>query len=246
MSRLERPQTKTKNPATKFLSYKSETKKFQYWNKEKTTNEYIEAPFKFLFLEHYHAIRGWHDSTQKGIISNEVYAISSQPLTVKTAGGLEIANGLYKDIKDKVKLSGGVYHRSIYVMLEDGSIANLQLKGAVIGGLSKESSVTKEEVDGYSEFYKKNNQLLDNQWIQINSFADAKKGATKYSIPIFELGGHISDKEDEQAVICAKELEIYIKSAAEKDKNPDYEFINENYNTERKQSVEEVEDDLPF
>lgn len=232
MARLERPQTKGKNPATKFITYKSEMKKFQYWNNEKKQNEYIEAPFKFLFLEHYHAVRGWHDATQKGIYSNEVYDISNQPLVVKTFGGLELANGLYKDIKDKLKLSGGVYHRSVYLMLEDGSIANVIFKGAVVGGLTKESSVSKLDVDGYSEFYKKNKHLLDNQFIEIKSFADAKKGATKYSIPIFEVSAYVTEEQNEQANICAKELEAYVNSDAAKERNIDTEEL--------------LSDDLPF
>lgn len=214
MARLDRPQTKGSNPATKFLTYKSETKNFEYWNKETETKCFIEAPFKFLFLEHYHTVKGWHDATQRGIVSNEVYAISSDPLKVRTFGGLEIANGLYKDIKEKVKLSGGVYYRSVYVMLENGELANLQLKGAVVGGLSKDFAISKTDVEGYSDFYKKNNRLLDNQWIEVTEFADAKKGATKYSIPVFKLGSAISPSDNENANNCAKLLQDYITDYA--------------------------------
>ena len=212
MSRLERPQTASSNPATKFLQWKSEEKCFSYWSKEKETNIKVELPLRVLFLEHYHTVKGWHDATQKGIVSNEVYSISNEPLTVRTFGGLELSSGLYKDIKDKTKLSGGVYHRSVYVMLEDGSIANLQLKGAVVGGLSKESSLTKVEVDGYSEFYKKNNRLLDNQWIEMKTVADAKKGATKYSIPVFEAGAVITGEDNDMANDCVATLQDYVNS----------------------------------
>lgn len=210
MARLERPQTKSSNPAQIFLNWKSEEKCFSYYSKQQEANIKVELPLKFLFLEHYHTVKGWHDATQKGIVSNEVYAIGTEPMTIKTFGGLEIASGLYKDIKDKSKLSGGVYHRSVYVMLEDGTIANLQLKGAVVGGLSKESSLSKVEVNGYSEFYRQNNHLLDNQWIEIKNVADAKKGATKFSIPIFEVGKKITPAEDEMANLAAKELQEYM------------------------------------
>lgn len=218
MSRLERPTTASSNPATKFLNWKSEEKCFSYWSKEKEENVKVPLPLKVLFLEHYHTVKGWHDATQKGIVSNEVYSISNEPLTVRTFGGLELSSGLYKDIKDKTKLSGGVYHRSVYVMLEDGSIANLQLKGAVVGGLSKESSLTKVEVDGYSEFYKKNNRLLDNQWIEMKSVADAKKGATKYSIPVFEVGKAITSEENDMANECVATLQDYVNSYTGKSK----------------------------
>ncbi len=210
MARLERPQIKRSNPATKFLTYKSETKNFEFWDKQKEQKCYLEAPLKFLFLEHYHTVKGWHDPTQKGIVSNEVYSITEEKLTVKTFGGLDLGEGLYKNIKDKVKLSGGVYYRSVYVMLEDGSLANLQLKGAVVGGLNRENSILKLDIDGYSEFYKKNKRLLDNQWIEVKSFADAKKGATKYSIPVFELSNTISDMDNENANDCVKVLQEYM------------------------------------
>lgn len=218
MSRLERPTTASSNPATKFLNWKSEEKCFSYYDKESQTNVKVELPLKVLFLEHYHTVKGWHDATQKGIVSNEVYSISNETLTVRTFGGLELSSGLYKDIKDKTKLSGGVYHRSVYVMLENGAIANLQLKGAVVGGLSKESSLTKVEVDGYSEFYKKNNRLLDNQWIEIKSVSDAKKGATKYSIPVFEAGAVITGEENDMANQCVATLQDYVNSYTGKSK----------------------------
>lgn len=210
MARLERPQSKSSNPATMFLEYKSVEKCFEYYDKEKAQKVQINAPLKFLFLEHYHVIKGWHDPTQKGIISNEVYAISKEPLKVKTFGGLELAEGLYSNIKEKVKLSGGVYYRSIYIMLENGTIANFQLKGAVVGGVSKDFSIDKTDIEGYSDFYNKNKILLDNQWIEINTFKDAKKGATKYSIPIFEIGSHISNLDNQNAENCAKILQDYV------------------------------------
>lgn len=210
MSRLERPVTASSNPATKFLEYKSERKCFSYYDREKKENVDFLQPLKFCFLEHYHVVKGWHDPTQKGIISNEVYAISKERIFVKTFGGLELGQGIYSEIKDKVKLSGGVYHRSIYVMLEDGLIANLQLKGAVIGGLTKESSLSKAEVNGYSEFYRQNNHLLDNQWFEVTDFADAKKGQTKFSIPIFKVGKHLTPAENNLANAAAKILQNYV------------------------------------
>ena len=210
MARLERPQAQNSNPATKFLSWNSTKKKFHYYDKSIEKNIEIDIPLRFLFLEHYHTVKGWHDPTTKGIYSNEVYAFGNEPLSVKTFGGISIADGFYKDIKDKVKLSGGVYIRSVYVMLEDGSIANLQLKGSAVGGLKPENSLKKIEIPGYSDFYNKNKHLLDNQFIEINSIEEAKKGATVYSIPVFSVGRTITDNENIMANECAKILQKYI------------------------------------
>jgi len=83
-----------------------------------------------LVLDELHTIKGWNDATSSAIYSNEVKWISKDELLVKPFKGNEIAKGLYKDIKEKVKAAGAHYVKSVYCMLEDGSIANLQLKGA--------------------------------------------------------------------------------------------------------------------
>ena len=50
MARLERPQQKSSNPATKFLSWKSNDKSFEYFDKEKAEKVNVSLPFKFLFF----------------------------------------------------------------------------------------------------------------------------------------------------------------------------------------------------
>lgn len=203
MSRLERPTTESSNPATKFLEWKSNDKSFAFYNKEKKENINIVLPFKFLFLEHYHTVKGWHDASESGIYSNEVYGIGKETMKVKAFKGGEIAEGLYKDIKGKVNAVGGKYHRSIYVMLETGDIVNLSIKG---------SAVSK-----YSEFYKENHHLLDNQWMEVNEAEEAKKGSIKYSMPVFSLGKVIDKKTDALANEAAATLQNHINSYMNKD-----------------------------
>ena len=60
MSWLERQETKSKNPAKKFLSWKSEEKCFAYYDKDKKENILVPLPFKFVILEHYHTVKGWN------------------------------------------------------------------------------------------------------------------------------------------------------------------------------------------
>ena len=128
MARLNRPTNQTVNPVTKYINWKSNDKAFSYYDKDKGEDIKIELPIKFLFLEHYHTVKGWNDASESGIYSNEVYAISKEPLTVKAFKGGEIASGLYKENKEQIKNAGGVYHRSIYAMLPDGELVNFQLK----------------------------------------------------------------------------------------------------------------------
>lgn len=202
MSRLERPAAKNQNPAKKFLEWKSESKSFSYYDRDKKENIEVPIPLKFLFIEHYHCVKGWHDASQSKIYSNEVYAIGSSKITVKSYKGGLIAEGLYKDIKAKATQQGGRYNRSLYVMLEDGELINISMKGAV--------------VKAYSDFYSDNHHLLDNQWIEIKDFEEHKKGRVEYSIPVFTIGETITRATDKKAMEVARTMQNYIDSYTSK------------------------------
>lgn len=77
MSWLERPETKSSNPARKFLEWKSDDKCFSYYDKEKKENVKVELPLTFVILEHYHTVKGWNDKSESGIYANEVFGIGS-------------------------------------------------------------------------------------------------------------------------------------------------------------------------
>lgn len=213
MSRLKRPTTESKNPATKFLSWRSNDKNFSYYDKDKGENIPVELPLKFLFLEHYHTVKGWNDASESGIYSNEVYSIGSEELTVKAFKGGDLGAGLYKNIKNDVKNNGGVYHRSIYVMLEDGSIANLSLKGSAVAS--------------YSEFYNDNNHLLDNQWIIVDDAIEGKKGSIKFSKPSFTIGDVITRAVDKKAVEAAQTLQSYMNDYTSKEVETEKELVDD-------------------
>ena len=190
------------NPSTKFLQWKSNEKSFSYYDKEKGENVQIPLPFKFQFLEHFHTIKGWHDASVSGIYSNEIKFTSKEEFKVKSFKGGDIAEGLYKDIRAKVRDAGGKYHRSVYVLDPNGDIVNLQLKGAV--------------VSAYSDFCNDNEATkFESNWIEINSAEDKKKGATKYSVPVFTVGKAFTKSEialaDEKYTEIANYFDKYTK-----------------------------------
>lgn len=186
------------NPATKFFDWKSTDKCFSYYDKEKQENVQVPLPFKFLVLDELHAIKGWNDATSSGIFSNEVKFISKEVMTVKPFKGNEIAKGLYKDIKDKVQSAGGHYVKSIYIMLEDGSLANLQLKGSA--------------VQKWGEFTAKTRQRLPDEWVVVSKAIEGKKGAVKFNVPEFAFERSISDSEADLADEAFNTLETYLKA----------------------------------
>jgi hypothetical protein len=190
--------TPQSNPATKFIDWKSNDKCFSYYDKEEQKNILVSLPFKFLVLDELHTIKGWNDATQSSIYSNEVKFISKELMTVKPFKGNEIAKGLYKDIKDKIVAAGGHYVKSIYIMLEDGTLANLQLKG---------SSVQK-----WGEFTQKTRSRLTDEWVQVATALEGKKGAVKFNTPEFTFLRSINDDEAKQADEVFDTLEAYLKT----------------------------------
>jgi len=225
MSRRSLNQTeKRKNPATKFLEWKSKEKCFEYWDKSQSANVKVEPPFKFMFLEHFHTIKGWHDASSSRIYSNEVKFIGKESVKVKSFKGGDIVDGIYKDIRLKILDAGGKYHRSVYVVDDSGDIINLQLKGAVVAA--------------YSDFLNENENKVEGSWCEINTVKDHKKGATKYSTPDFTIGKAFTKAE--MALANDKYLEIvaHFESVTVKPKVNVEELVGEMHD-------EEV-DDLPF
>ena len=202
---------KSSNPTTKYLEWRSNDKCFRYYDKEAGENVEVQLPLKFAFLNHYHTVKGWHDKNQAGIYSNEVYFIGSEPMTVRSfkPKGFVVADGLYKDIKTQVAAQGGKYHRSVYVMLEDGTIANLSFKGAV--------------VREWSEFYNTLKTVEDTNWVEINEAADQKKGSVKYSTPLFSIGKKFTPAQDAKVDEAANRLRVHMDAYFSKVEEPEFE-----------------------
>ena len=214
-SRIKRTTNEgSQNPATKFMAWKSNDKCFAYYDKEKGENIQVQLTIKILFMEHYHTVKGWNDASESGIYSNEVYSIVNEPMEVKAFKGGTLAKGLYKDIKEQAKNAGGVYHKSIYAMTDEGELINISLKGAA--------------VKSYGDFYNENKHNLLNNWIEINGTDDQKKGSVKFSTPTFELGEAISKKDDKLAAQTAETLQEYIDAYTNKEsssKEPEMEPV---------------------
>jgi hypothetical protein len=188
----------SKNPATKFLDWKSDQKGFSYYDKGLSKNIEVSLPFKFVFLDELSTVKGWHDASTSGIFSNEVKYLSKEPMTVKAFKGGEIAKGLYNEIKDRVKNAGGHYSKSIYIMTEDGELANIQLKG----------SATQQ----WGEFVKANKNSITRTWVNVATATESKKGKVVFSVPNFTIGADIEDIDAKTADDKFDELEAYLKT----------------------------------
>ena len=186
------------NPSTKYIEWKSNEKSFSFYDKETKANVTIPLPFKFLTLDELHTVKGWNDATSSAIFSNEVKYISKDIMTVKPFKGNEIAKGLYKDIKEKIVAAGAHCTKSVYIMLEDGSLANLQLKGSA--------------VQAWGEFTQKTRSRLSDEWVSVKTSKEGKKGAVKFSIPEFGFDGSLSDEQENMADDAFNTLESFLKT----------------------------------
>ena len=198
MSRTDEFKTESKNPSKYFLEWKSNKKTFEYYDKEAGVNVEVKLPFKFLTLKEMHTVKGWSDSSESAIYSNEVKYIGTEELNVRSFKGGEIAKGFYKDIKNRVKDFGGHYVKSIYIMTEDGEIWNLQLKGST--------------VQQWGEFTQKTRSRLSDEWVEVTEAEERKKGSIKYSVPIFMFNTSLNSEEGKTADKVYAALELYMNS----------------------------------
>ena len=170
----------------------------------RSQNEEVKLPITFMVLEEYHSIKGFSDSDQTGIYSNEVLQIGSEELEVRTHKGRIIAKGLYKDIKGAVNAAGGNYHKSIYAVTNEWELINISFKGAC--------------VSEWSKFVEKGAwKRLADEWVSIESANDHKKGMVKYSTPNFAFNISLSDSEYGMVKEKANELESYMDGYLAKD-----------------------------
>ena len=186
------------NPASKFIDWKSNEKCFSYYEKEEAKNVLIPLPFTFLVLDELHTIKGWNDATSSSIYSNEVKFISKEVMTVKPFKGNEIAKGIYKDIKEKIVAAGGHYTKSIYIMLEDGTLANIQLKGSA--------------VQKWGDFSQKTKNRFADEWVTVANVEEGKKGSVKFTTPLFSFQKSLTAEESNLADTAFNTLETYLKA----------------------------------
>jgi len=179
------PTSTTSNPSTKWFEWDSDNSCVKYYDKVEKKSVSVKLPFTFLVLDQTASITGWHESSTSGIYSNEVRSTKANSLLVRSFKGGTIAQGIYQDIKEKVKSSGGKFTTNVYIAYKDGSeykIGAIMFKGA--------------SLQSWSDFCKAHRSSLDTDAIQIASFETGKKGKVTYTTPTFKV---IKASEEAQA-----------------------------------------------
>jgi len=165
------------NPSTRWFEWNGEQGVINYYDKEKKETVTVPLPFTFILLDELACVRGWHDASKSGIYSNEVKDTRTDALVVKAFKGGTLAEGIYRDIKDRVtsKEIGGSFTTNCYIAFKDGNLwmGTLRLKGAALGA--------------WMEFRKQNRKNVYGKAIRIDGFTEGKKGRITYRMPTFAL-----------------------------------------------------------
>lgn len=175
----------------------------RYYDKELKQNVDVGADFTFMLLDQLGSVRGWHETSESGIYSNEVKDTRQDALIVRAFKGGTLIEGIYKDIKDRVNTLGGQFVANCYIAFKhDGALAlgSIRFKGAALGS--------------WMEFSKAHRVDLYKKAIRINGFTEGKKGRITYRMPVL----HVADvSEDTNRAAMALDvtlqdfLKIYLK-----------------------------------
>jgi len=202
------------SPCKKYLQWKSTQDAndkinggaFFYWDKnkgEKGENVMVDIPFKFaLISDDAVCFKGYSEKRKQGVYSNEVIKPQHE-VKIKSKEGVLMTFLLkdYKDNKDAIEGLGAKYTKSVYIAVHTGTeweLWNLQLNGAALSGATdRENPKEEEKFHGWFGFTKGFKSKLYTNYIEIKDFELKKKGATKFTIPLYSVGEAIADEDME-------------------------------------------------
>lgn len=247
MSRSNPNENSNPNPATRWFEWNGEKGLVRYYDKDAKKNVDVGADFTFLLLDQLGSVRGWHDATDSGIYSNEVKDTRQETLIVKSFKGGTLAEGIYRDIKDRVNAQGGQFVANCYIAFKNGSglaIGSLRIKGAAL--------------HAWTEFCKEHRSGLFANAIRIKGFTEGKKGRITFRVPKLEVKD-ISPETDAAAIALDKDLQKFFdgyfkRTKREQVEEPppqqqDEEVAGQHYSDNMDEPVDAAaltDDDIPF
>lgn len=201
------PHEHASNPAQRWFEWNGEAGVVRYYDKDAKKNIDCGVDFSFVLLDELGSVRGWHDASQSGIYSNEVRDTREDALIVKAFKGGTLAEGLYRDIKDRVNTLGGSFNANCYVGFKNGggslSIGSLRFKGAALGS--------------WMEFRKAHRSELYSKGVRIVGYTEGKKGRITYRMPVFKIV-ELTPETNDAAIALDEQLQGYLTGYLSKKK----------------------------
>lgn len=207
MSRSNPNENGAPNPAARWFEWNGEGGTVRYYDKEQKQNVDVGSDFTFILLDELGSVRGWHEPSKSGIYSNEVRDTRQDVLIVKAFKGGTLAEGLYKDIKDRVNTVGGQFNANCYIAFKNGggelAIGAIRFKGAALGA--------------WMEFRKEHRSELYDKAVRIHGFTEGKKGRITYRMPVLAVT-ELTKSTNDAAVALDKQLQAYLAGYLKKNK----------------------------
>lgn len=201
------PSEHASNPAVRWFEWNGEKGLVRYYDKDAKENVDVPLPFAFILLDELASVRGWHDASGSGIYSNEVRDTTQEVMVVKSFKGGTIAEGKYREIKDRVNAAGGDYTANCYIAFKQGdntyAIGSIRFKGAALGG--------------WMDFRKQNRNGIYKGAIKVTTFTEGKKGKVTFRVPVFALNS-VSPEAEARAVALDKELQEFLSGYLKRNK----------------------------
>jgi hypothetical protein len=124
-----------KSPVSFYVSFNGAKGVWEWWDKETKANV-SQDELDFIVLDTRSSITGWHKKAKKNMFSNMVK--SSKGTFIVRIGKEEkdkVAEGIYKDISDKVGVLGGKYTQNIFTLANIGGVwqpVNIQVSASTL------------------------------------------------------------------------------------------------------------------
>lgn len=178
MSRSRPQEDRTPNPAVRWFEWNGgkEGGTVRHYDKVSGMNVEGALPFRFIVLDQLGTVGGWHKTSDCRISANQVRPGTKQPFVVRTKKDGVIAEGLWKDIKDRLAAVDGYFVANVYIGFKTDDvlvIGVLQLKGSALRS--------------WTDFKKKHADEIGRQSVEIVSFEEDKKGSIVYRTPVFAI-----------------------------------------------------------
>lgn len=253
----------TSSPITKYISFSGSTGKINYYDKESSKNVEMDS-LSLIVLDTRASISGFSESHQGGISSNLVKDTTKDSMKViafKNGKPSDIAEGIYKDIKDKVKDKGGKFTTNVIAMADLGDgmqMVNVQLSGAALSSwidFTKENPneafydnvveltagvLSKRGADGNVPVTEKEEKELD---AKLKKNPRAPRPVWFYVLDV-TLGEELTVEQSEMANEQDEMLQEYFGQSAPKSSTETSQ--EEGEEADREDDGEDTPDDLPF
>ena len=205
-NRKEQESTSLPNPIVRYYNFKGKSDGFVWYNSE-TKAEETSFPLSFSLLTVRNEVSGYHKRTKSGIWSNSIseYGVGKEELRVYSnkkdkAGNTAIAQGIWKEIREKTKGQGGHFTK-VLIGYEFGV------------GIVK-VSITGTAIASYGEFAEEAKKAKTSLYDNLIVVKDLKKldEEDDYTIPVFASGKKLTAKQDEEVNQAYNTIMDYFES----------------------------------